>query len=75
MTVIVVPRDDNVDTKHINTSYGPASGAAYVTFNDVKVPVENTLGAENNGLIVVLSNFNHERLAWLPLLLLVLTRL
>lgn len=29
---------------------------------DVKVPVENTLGKENEGLKVILSNFNHERL-------------
>ncbi len=31
------------------------------TFENVKVPVENTLGEVNNGLKVVLSNFNHER--------------
>lgn len=39
----------------------------YSTFNsykcltDVKVPVENTLGPEDGGLLVILSNFNHER--------------
>lgn len=61
MTVILIPRDDNVETKHVVTAYGPASGAAYVFFNNVKVPVENTLGEENKGLHIVLSNFNHER--------------
>jgi alkylation response protein AidB-like acyl-CoA dehydrogenase len=30
-------------------------------FDNVKVPVENTLGKEGNGLFVILSNFNHER--------------
>lgn len=45
----------------IKTSYSSAAGTAYITFDNVKVPVENTLGPEDAGLIVMLSNFNHER--------------
>ncbi|KAK3281502.1 hypothetical protein CYMTET_10710 [Cymbomonas tetramitiformis] len=38
-----------------------ASGTAYVTFTDVKVPVENLIGVENNGFKQIMYNFNHER--------------
>ncbi len=34
------------------------AGTAFVTFDNVKVPVENLLGTENKGLQVILSNFN-----------------
>jgi alkylation response protein AidB-like acyl-CoA dehydrogenase len=38
---------------------------AYITFDNTKVPAENMLGKENDGLRVILSNFNHER--WVSL--------
>eukprot|EP00193_Tetraselmis_chui_P006299 CAMPEP_0177762732 /NCGR_PEP_ID=MMETSP0491_2-20121128/6500_1 /TAXON_ID=63592 /ORGANISM="Tetraselmis chuii, Strain PLY429" /LENGTH=429 /DNA_ID=CAMNT_0019278803 /DNA_START=312 /DNA_END=1601 /DNA_ORIENTATION=- len=38
-----------------------ASGTAYITFDDVKVPVENLLGTENQGFKCIMHNFNHER--------------
>jgi len=60
-TVILVERGPGVETMSIKTSYSPTAGTAYITFDNVKVPVENTLGPENAGLIVMLSNFNHER--------------
>ncbi|EOO01909.1 putative acyl- dehydrogenase protein [Phaeoacremonium minimum UCRPA7] len=37
------------------------NGTTYITFDNVKVPVENLLGKENQGIYVILSNFNHER--------------
>ncbi|KAG5652331.1 hypothetical protein H0H81_005399 [Sphagnurus paluster] len=62
MVVLLIERGEGIETKHINTSYGPASGTAFVTFDQVKVPVEHTLGPDDgNGLAVILSNFNHER--------------
>ncbi|BFZ54786.1 hypothetical protein PYCC9005_001823 [Savitreella phatthalungensis] len=39
-----------------------ASGTTYVTFEDVKVPVENLIGKENKGFKVIMTNFNHERI-------------
>ena len=50
-----------MSTKPIKTSYSPSAGTAYITFDNVKVPVENTLGEEGGGIFVMLSNFNHER--------------
>jgi len=62
LTMILIPRGEGVETKIIKSSYSSAAGTAYVTFDNVKVPIENTLGKENDGLKVILSNFNHERL-------------
>jgi len=61
LTVFLVPRTEGVETKQIKTSYSTAAGTAYITFDNVKVPAENMLGPENGGLLVILSNFNHER--------------
>ncbi|WVO12763.1 hypothetical protein L204_100371 [Cryptococcus depauperatus] len=61
LTAFLVPRTEGVETKQIKTSYSTAAGTAYITFDNVRVPAENMLGPENGGLIVILSNFNHER--------------
>ncbi|EPQ54036.1 acyl-CoA dehydrogenase NM domain-like protein [Gloeophyllum trabeum ATCC 11539] len=60
-TAILVERTEGVETKPIKTSYSTTAGTAYITFDNVKVPVENTLGQEGGGIFVILSNFNHER--------------
>ncbi len=39
-----------------------ASGTTYVTFTDVKVPVENLIGDENLGFKAIMYNFNPERI-------------
>jgi len=31
-----------------------------VTLEDVKVPVENLIGEENQGFMLIMTNFNHE---------------
>ncbi|CAE6414776.1 unnamed protein product [Rhizoctonia solani] len=61
LTVFLIPRGEGVETKPIKTSYSPTAGTGYITFDNVKVPSENMLGPENGGLLVILSNFNHER--------------
>ncbi|KAL2269169.1 hypothetical protein VTJ83DRAFT_4015 [Remersonia thermophila] len=61
LSVLLIERGEGVETKQIKTSYSTAAGTAYVTFDNVKVPVENLLGEENKGIYVILSNFNHER--------------
>ncbi|KAG9017988.1 hypothetical protein FRB90_012713 [Tulasnella sp. 427] len=61
LTVLLIPRGEGVETTQIKTSYSTTAGTAYITFDNVKVPVENILGKENDGLRVILSNFNHER--------------
>jgi alkylation response protein AidB-like acyl-CoA dehydrogenase len=52
-SVILVPRDDTVETKLIKTSYSTTAGTAFVEFNNTKVPVEGLLGKEHQGFIVI----------------------
>ena len=54
LTVILVERGEGVETKSIKTSYSTAAGTAFITFDNVKVPVENTLGEEGGGIFVML---------------------
>ncbi|TPX37119.1 hypothetical protein SmJEL517_g00967 [Synchytrium microbalum] len=51
-----------VSTRQMQCSGVWASGTAYVTFEDVKVPVENLIGKENKGFKIIMRNFNHERM-------------
>jgi len=37
------------------------SGTAYIILEDVKVPVKNLIGKENDGFKPIMHNFNHER--------------
>ncbi|CAI7662975.1 acyl-CoA dehydrogenase family protein [Penicillium manginii] len=60
-SVLLIPRGEGIETKQIKTSYSTAAATAYVTYENVKVPVENLLGEEHKGFIVIMSNFNHER--------------
>lgn len=59
--MILIERGEGVETRQIKTSYSMTAGTAFITFDNVKVPVENTLGPEGGGIFVILSNFNHER--------------
>ncbi|EEQ98402.1 Acyl-CoA dehydrogenase, putative [Perkinsus marinus ATCC 50983] len=38
-----------------------SSGTTFVELDDVKVPVENLIGKDNDGFKVIMYNFNHER--------------
>jgi alkylation response protein AidB-like acyl-CoA dehydrogenase len=53
-TVILVERGPGIETKQIKTSYSATAGTAYITFDNVEVPVENTLGEEGGGIFVIL---------------------
>jgi alkylation response protein AidB-like acyl-CoA dehydrogenase len=57
----MIERSEGVETKPIKTAYSPAAGTAYVTFENVRVPVRNLLGVDGEGMKVVMNNFNHER--------------
>ncbi|CAO3700493.1 unnamed protein product [Rhizopus stolonifer] len=53
-----VEHNDNMETKQIKTSYGACIGTSYITFDNVKVSAENTLGKEGKSFQVILYNFN-----------------
>ncbi|OZJ03889.1 hypothetical protein BZG36_03959 [Bifiguratus adelaidae] len=63
ITMLLIERSEGLETKPIKTSYSPAAGTSYITFENVKVPVENILGKEGQGFQVIMYNFNHERWA------------
>jgi alkylation response protein AidB-like acyl-CoA dehydrogenase len=50
-----------VVTRQMKCSGVWPSGTTFITFEDVKVPVENLIGKENEGFKYVMYNFNHER--------------
>jgi alkylation response protein AidB-like acyl-CoA dehydrogenase len=58
---LLIERSEGLETRSIKTSHNVATGTAYVIFENVKVPVANLLGKENQGFKVILYNFNHER--------------
>lgn len=55
LTMMLIPRIDGVETKLIKTSYSSSAGTAYVTFDNVMVPVENVIGEVDKGFAIVLS--------------------
>merc|ERR1719204_136046 len=59
--MLLIEKCKEVSVKKIKSSYSPAAGTALVMFDNVKVPVENLLGQENQGFKVIVVNFNHER--------------
>lgn len=61
VSLMLIERTEGVKTSLIHTSYSTSAGTAYVTFDEVKVPVENLLGEENKGFQCIMANFNHER--------------
>jgi len=63
VSMLLIERSEGLSTKPIKTSYSGCAGTAFITFENVKVPVENLLGHENKGFAVIMQNFNHER--WL----------
>lgn len=63
ISMILIEREmGGVTTRKMETQGMRGSGSTFIEFDDVKVPVENLLGKENDGFKVIMTNFNHERL-------------
>ncbi|KAF2817629.1 acyl-CoA dehydrogenase NM domain-like protein [Mytilinidion resinicola] len=62
VSVLVIPTNSSgFSTKKIKNTGANAGGSAWVTLENVQVPVENLIGTENRGFQVLMSNFNKER--------------
>ena len=61
ISFLLIERTDGVRTQQMKCSGVWPSGTAYVSFDNVKVPVENLIGKENKGFMYIVMNFNHER--------------
>ncbi|KAK2761360.1 hypothetical protein FQN54_001882 [Arachnomyces sp. PD_36] len=63
ISVLLIEREHGgVSTRKMDCQGVWSSGTTYITFEDVKVPVENIIGKENQGFKVIMTNFNHERI-------------
>ncbi|KAK4545550.1 hypothetical protein LTR36_002900 [Oleoguttula mirabilis] len=63
VSVLLIERSmGGVSTRRMDCQGVWSSGTTYITFEDVKVPVENLIGKENQGFKVLMTNFNHERI-------------
>jgi alkylation response protein AidB-like acyl-CoA dehydrogenase len=61
ISLLLVPRQDGVETKLIKTTYSTAAGTSLVLMRDVPVSPANLIGKENQGFLPIMYNFNHER--------------
>ncbi|KAF2666955.1 acyl-CoA dehydrogenase NM domain-like protein [Microthyrium microscopicum] len=62
VSMLLIERGPGVTTRRMDCQGVWSSGTTYITFEDVKVPVENLLGKENKGFNIIMTNFNHERI-------------
>jgi alkylation response protein AidB-like acyl-CoA dehydrogenase len=62
LSVLVIPTSaQGVTARRIPNSGQKGGGASFVDLEDVRVPVENLLGKENQGFKIIMTNFNKER--------------
>eukprot|EP01006_Ploeotia_vitrea_P044163 TRINITY_DN66815_c6_g9_i1.p1 TRINITY_DN66815_c6_g9~~TRINITY_DN66815_c6_g9_i1.p1 ORF type:complete len:525 (-),score=279.30 TRINITY_DN66815_c6_g9_i1:461-1987(-) len=62
ISLLLIDRDlPGVTIRRQKTQGWWISGTAYITLEDVKVPVTHLIGEENQGWKAIMFNFNHER--------------
>ncbi|KEZ40903.1 Uncharacterized protein SAPIO_CDS7903 [Scedosporium apiospermum] len=62
ITVLVIPLDSpGIDIRKIHNSGQNAGGSSFVDLENVRVPIENRIGKENEGFGIIMRNFNKER--------------
>ena len=64
LSVLVVPLKGypGVNMRRLKVGGQVSGGTTYIELDDVKVPVENLIGKEGEGMRIIMTNFNHERL-------------
>jgi acyl-CoA dehydrogenase len=62
LSFLIVERGPGVTSTPLEKLGWHASDTALITFDDVFVPAENLLGAENDGFYLIMANFQWERL-------------
>ncbi|KAL2864497.1 acyl-CoA dehydrogenase family protein [Aspergillus lucknowensis] len=64
ISLLVIPlAAKGVTRRRMYNSGVNASGSTFIEFDDVRVPVDNLIGKENEGFPLIMSNFNPERLS------------
>jgi alkylation response protein AidB-like acyl-CoA dehydrogenase len=59
--LLVDAKTPGVSARRMETQGWWLSNTAYVTFDNVKVPIKNLIGKENHGFLLIMANFNRER--------------
>jgi acyl-CoA dehydrogenase len=64
LSMLVVPllNTPGVTMRRIKVGGQTSAGTTFIELDDVKVPVENLIGKEGQGMKYIMQNFNHERL-------------
>ncbi|KAL4756973.1 acyl-CoA dehydrogenase family protein [Aspergillus foveolatus] len=64
LSLLVVPLKNypGVTMQRLKVSGQITGGTTYIELDEVKVPVENLIGREGDGMKMIMNNFNHERL-------------
>ncbi|KAK5194577.1 hypothetical protein LTR92_005820 [Exophiala xenobiotica] len=64
ISLIVVPLKDypGVKMRRLQVMGQQTGGTTYIELDDVRVPVENLVGKEGEGMKYIMTNFNHERM-------------
>ncbi|KAH8804877.1 acyl-CoA dehydrogenase/oxidase [Xylogone sp. PMI_703] len=63
ISLLLIPmKSEGLSRRKMINSGVSASGSAFLEFDDVKVPVGNLLGKENQGFKIIMATFNRERL-------------
>ncbi|OHF00936.1 hypothetical protein CORC01_03764 [Colletotrichum orchidophilum] len=65
ISLLVVPLENQpgVSRRRLKVAGQIAAGTSYLEFDDVRVPRENLIGRENEGMKYIMHNFNHERMS------------
>jgi len=62
LSLLLLEKDmPGIKIRKMETQFDSCHNTTFVTLEDVKVPVKNLIGKENQGFLPLLVNFNHER--------------
>eukprot|EP00164_Ancoracysta_twista_P001372 GFYU01001788.1.p1 GENE.GFYU01001788.1~~GFYU01001788.1.p1 ORF type:complete len:422 (+),score=135.49 GFYU01001788.1:31-1296(+) len=62
ISLLLVDRNTpGIRIRRMPTQFDTCHNTTFITLEDVEVPVENLIGDENNGFLMIMTNFNHER--------------
>lgn len=60
--VVPLKGHPGVTMRRLNVAGQKTGGTTYIELDDVAVPVSNLIGREGEGMRIIMTNFNHERL-------------
>jgi len=62
ISLLVIEKNmPGLNIRKMETQFDSCHNTTFITLEDVKVPVKNLIGEENQGFMMLMLNFNHER--------------